>query len=288
MWLAIGRSRYARVMTSVVIWRDREWIDLQQEDWVPSMHLGDIWIAADSRISSATNTGTRTTPTDAALKILPINLELFREHEHGPGSVPVFEAQLAFAFAGSVLPAQMTYAMAVSYLRGLTGPYDADLPTIGDIVGLINRIGSTYADETKLPFEAFVVGLCPRHHANRKDHAYRLRFGGDGQIRAPELLDLQPDGSFFLLGSNQKTIGARLRDRLAADREYNAALVIKEVIEEEIAGDIGGYLHLARVRGGVDIYPAWRGDNAELPSPYGDAKLGGLGEWRVNGIFGIG
>lgn len=286
------------IMTSVVIWRHGEVIDgnvfrglLDDEPPGPPVtpwsHLSDVWIAADSRISSATNSGTRTTPTDAALKILPINVKLYQEYEDGPGTVPVYEGQFAFAYAGHILPATMTYAMASSYLRGLTGPFDADLPTIGDIVGLISRIGATYAQETMLPFEAFVVGRCPRHHDNRRDHAHRLRFDTSGIPRVPELIDLEPDGSFALLGSNQLVIGDHLRERLAADIEYNPALVIKEVIEEENAGDIGGYLHLARINGGVEIYPEWRGARASLPSAYADAKLGGLGDWRVNGIFGI-
>nr|WP_087574455.1 hypothetical protein [Sphingomonas sp. CDS-1] len=274
-------------MTSVVIWRQRELVDLSNFGGVASMHIGDIWIAADSRISSATNSGSRVVPTDAALKILPINLMLFQEYEHGPGGVPVYEGQFAFAFAGGVLPASMTYAMAISYLRGLTGPYDADLPTIGDIVGLINRIGATYAAETSQAFETFLVGVCPLHHRSNKDHAYRLRFDKTGMPRTPELLDLMPDGSFALLGSNQGTIGKMIEEGFAANLEYNPALAIKSIIEEEIAGDIGGYLHLGRVRGGVDIYPAWRGDSGSLPSPYADGKIGGLGRWRVNGIFGI-
>lgn len=275
-------------MTSVVIWRQRGRLDLSDYGGATTVQLGDIWIAADSRISSETNTGSRSVPTDAALKILPINLELFREHEHWPGSVPIFEMQLAFAYAGYILPATMTYAMAVSYMRGLTGPHNAELPTIGNLVGMINRIGATYAAETRLPFEAFVVGQCPLHYANRRDHAYRLRFDISGTPRPPELLDLNPDGSFALLGSNVQAIGDRIRARLAEDFEYNPALTIKEVIEEEIAGDIGGYLHLARYNGGVEIYPEWRGDRANLPSPYADSRLGYLGEWRVNGLFGIG
>ncbi|WP_278983722.1 hypothetical protein [Sphingobium yanoikuyae] len=262
-------------------------MDLSEFGGATSKHVGDIWIAADSRISSPTNSGSRVVPTDAALKILPINLKLFQEYEYGPGSVPVYEGQLAFAFAGGVLPATMTYAMLVSYFRGLTGPYDVDLPTIGNIVGLVSRIGTTYAAETSQAFEAFLVGMCPLHHRNNKDHAYRLRFDTTGTPRNPELLDLMPDGSFALLGSNQAAIGRMIADGFAADLEYNPALAIKSVIEEEIAGDIGGYLHLGRIRGGVDIYPAWRGDSGSLPSPYADGKLGGLGEWRVNGIFGI-
>ena len=285
-------------MTSVVIWRRREVIDTGRfkEIWggdpvppsAPWKHVGDTWIAADSRISTASNTGTRLVPTDAALKILPINLRLFQEYEDAPGAVPVYEGQLAFAYAGGILPATMTYAMAVSYLRGMTGPYDADLPTIGIIIGLINRMGATYAAETRQPFEAFVVGRCPLHQDNRRDHAYRLRFDLTGTPRPLELLDLAPDGSFALLGSNQKTIGDMITAGMAEDVEYNPALAIKAVIEEEIAGDIGGYLHLARVSGSVDIYPEWRGGTDELPSPYADAKIGGLGPWRANGIFGVG
>lgn len=255
---------------------------------VASKHVGDIWIAADSRISTDTNTGSRVVPTDAALKILPINLKLFREHEDGPGSVPVYEGQLAFAYAGGILPAIMTYAMATSYLRGMTGPFDADLPTIGNIAGLINRIGATYSAETQQAFEAFIVGACPLHHSNRRDHAFHLRFNKSGKTLAPKLLDLTPDGSFALLGSNQDAIGQAIREGMAADYEYNPALAIKAVIEEQIAGDIGGYLHLARINSGVEIYPAWRGDRGTFPSPYADGKLGGLGEWRANGIFGIG
>lgn len=285
-------------MTSVVIWRRREvidsgrfreiWGDESEAPAAPWKHVGDTWIAADSRISSATNTGSRVVPTDAALKILPLNLRLFREYEDAPGSVPVYEGQLAFAYAGGILPATMTYAMAVSYLRGMTGPYDADLPTIGNIVGLINRMGATYAADTRQPFEAFIVGRCPLHHDNRRDHSYRLRFDLSGAPRPPELLDLTPDGSFALLGSNQETISAMIIAGMADDIEYNPALAIKAVIEEEIAGDIGGYLHVARVGGAVEIYPEWRGDRDGLPSPYADAKIGGLGRWRANGIFGVG
>ena len=68
-------------MTSVVIWRRRELMDLSEFGGVTSKHVGDIWIAADSRISSPTNSGSRVVPTDAALKILPINLRVgFETH----------------------------------------------------------------------------------------------------------------------------------------------------------------------------------------------------------------
>lgn len=65
----------------------------------------------------------------------------------------------------------MTYARVILYLRGLTGGYDANLPTMGNIVGPLNRIGVDYAAETHLPLKAFVGGRCPLHHAFSGDQA---------------------------------------------------------------------------------------------------------------------
>lgn len=251
------------------------------------MWLGDIWIAADSRISRPSNTGARTVPTDAALKILPIRLDLYREYdEETPGAFPVYGGQYAFAYAGGVLPAMMTYAMATSYLKLLIGPPDAELPTISQVVALVNRMGTTYAEETQQPFEVFLVGQCPRHYSNRKHHAYRLRFDMTGKAREPELLNLDTDGSFALLGSNVATMTAAIVEGFAADTSYNPARAIKLAIETELSGDIGGYVHLARYNGALEIYPEWRDPAGNLPSPYSDANIGGLGQWRVQGIFG--
>jgi hypothetical protein len=75
-------------MTSAVIWRRREVMDFSSFGGGTSIHPGDIWIAADSRISTQTNSGSRLVPTDAALKILPINLKLFQGYEDGPAAFP--------------------------------------------------------------------------------------------------------------------------------------------------------------------------------------------------------
>jgi hypothetical protein len=56
----------------------------------PWIHEGDIWLAADSRISMPTEHG-RIPTTDAAMKILPITLRFFQEHEDGgPGMTPTY------------------------------------------------------------------------------------------------------------------------------------------------------------------------------------------------------
>lgn len=66
----------------------------------PWIHEGDIWLAADSRISMPTEHG-RIPTTDAAMKILPITLRFFQEHEDGgPGMTPTYHSEIAFAWAG--------------------------------------------------------------------------------------------------------------------------------------------------------------------------------------------
>lgn len=289
-------------MTSVVIWRQRELIDGEalRADWgddpaiapaTPRLHVGDVWLAADTRISSETPTGTRTVSTDAALKILPITLELYQEREDGPGTIIAYTGELAYAWAGSMLPATATYAMVSSYLKRLTGPAFTELPTMDALADMVNRIGATYAADTRQPFEAFLVGTSPQSNGLGKDVAYRLRFDRTGTPRSVEELDLEPSGSFALLGTRQTEISATIEQGLRDDIEYLPALAVKQVIETDfkaaMTGDIGGYLNLARVsRGSVEIYPEWRNPDQGLPRAYSDDEIGRVGEWRVTGIYG--
>ncbi len=290
-------------MTSVVIWRRRELIDGEalRAEWddhsaiapaTPWMHVGDIWLAADTRISAETHAGTRTVSTDAALKILPITLELYQEREDGgPGTTIAYTGELAYAWAGNMLPATATYAMVSSYLKRLTGPASTELPTIDALADLVNRIGAKYAADTRQPFEAFLVGTSPQSNGQGKDAAYRLRFDRTGIARSIETLDLEPSGSFALLGSRRLEISAIIEQGLRDDVEYVPALAVKDVIAADakaaMIGDIGGYLNLARVsRGGVEIYPEWRNPEAGLPRAYSDDEIGRVGKWRVTGIQG--
>ena len=291
-------------MTSVVIWRRRELIDGEalRATWdnhltlapeTPWMHVGDMWLAADTRISAETPAGTRTVSTDAALKILPITIELYQEHEDGgPGTKLAYTGELAYAWAGNMLPAISTFAMVSSYLKRLRGPAFADLPTRDSLANLVNRIGATYAADTRQPFEAFLVGASPQSNGRGKDGAYRLRFDQTGTPRLIEKLDLEPNGSYALLGSKQKEIAATIEQGMRNDVEYIPALAIKDLIradaEASIIGDIGGHLNLARVsRGGVEIYPEWRNPEDGLPRAYSDAEVGRVGKWRVAGIHGL-
>lgn len=60
------------------------------------MHVGDVWLAADTRISTQSISGTRVNSTDAAVEILPITLEFFQERsDGGPGTAPSYRNGMA-------------------------------------------------------------------------------------------------------------------------------------------------------------------------------------------------
>lgn len=100
-------------------------------------------------------------------------------------------------------------------------------------------------------------------------------------------LDLEPDGSFALLGSNTQAIGDAIRAGLATNPGYAPARAIKYVITGGTASDIGGFLNLARLsRGSVEIYPEWRNPGNGLPRAYADDEIGQLGKWRGTRIHG--
>lgn len=267
-------------MTSVVIWRQRE---LWAHDWLQN---GDLWIAADTRLSSQTERG-RAHATDAALKILPITLELHQEREDGsPGRRRVYLAELAYAWAGDMLPATATFALASSYLKRMTAPAFAALPSIEDVASFVERIGVRYAAETMRGFECFLAGSSPGSKGFRDERAFKMTFSRSGTSRCVEV-DLAATSSFALLGSHQAEIGTTIAKGLQDDVEYVPGRAIKDVISSGHADDIGGHLNVARIaRNQVEIYPEWRNPDGGLPRPYADSEIGGIGEWMVTGIYG--
>ncbi|MBB3877216.1 MULTISPECIES: hypothetical protein [Alphaproteobacteria] len=285
-------------MTSVVVWRRRELMDRGSliEAWEgeppefpvePWIHEGDIWLAADSRISMPTEHG-RIPTTDAAMKILPITLRFFQEHEDGgPGMTPTYHSEIAFAWAGDTQPASATYQLATSYLKAMHGPAFEKFPTISDIADMIGRIGARYAGETERRFEAFVVGQTPHRTGNPPVQVFKFGCDEAGRLYGPREIDLSQPGSFHLLGSHKPEISAAIDGGFGGSIEYVPARAIKAVIAADAGSDIGGSIALARVSGGsVELYPGWRDPDDGLPRPYADEAIARIGEWRAGGIFG--
>lgn len=269
-------------MTSVVVWQVRE---LDETNFAtPHVWERDIWIAADSRISTASDDHSgRRVFTDVAPKILPIHLDLFERSEQGPGVNHRYNGELGFAYAGNTLPANMTYSVVVSSLARMTAEFDAELPLLEDIVAFITRVGSNYACEIGAPFEAFVTGTCPRDpHGGAT--VYHLLLWSN---KAPSFHRLQFDADhrMYLLGNRKDELRAICRAGFAADISYNPTQALGQLIAESAVGEIGGLLSLARVesQGGITLFPGFGAaeSGGRLPATFDGNRFGSIGMFKV-------
>lgn len=244
----------------------------------------DIWIAADSRITTASNDhGGRRVLTDVAPKILPIHFDLFKRYEYGPGVTHRYEGELGFAYAGNTLPANMTYSVVVSSLARMTAEFSAELPSLDDMVAFITRVGGHYARETSASFEAFVTGTCPRDpHGGAK--VYHLLLWSK---KAPGFHRLQFDADhrMYLMGNRKEELREICRAGFSADISYNPTRALVQLIEETEVGEIGGLLSLARVdsQGGITLFPGYGAAECggRLPATFDGNKFGTIGAFEV-------
>lgn len=270
-------------MTSVIVWQDRE---LDETNFAtPYVWERDIWIAADSRIStpSEEHRGGRRVLTDVAPKILPIHFDLYERPEHGPGIRHRYEGELGFAYAGNTLPANMTYSVVVSSLARMTAEFDSELPSLEDMVRFVARVGGHYARETDAPFEAFVTGTCPRdpHGGAQVYHLTLWSKKAPGYHR----LQFDADHRMYLMGNRKDELRTICRAGFAADISYNPTHALVQLIEETEVGEIGGLLSLARVdsAGGITLFPGYGAAEAggRLPATFDGNQFGSIGAFEV-------
>lgn len=270
-------------MTSVIVWQDRE---LDETNFsAPYIWARDIWMAADSRISapSGEHRSGRRVLTDVAPKILPIRFELFGRQEHGPGVTQLYYGELGFAYAGNTLPATMTYSVAVSSFAPMTAEFDAELPSLEDMVIFIARVGGHYARETNAPFELFVSGTCPRnpHDGAQVWHLTLWSKKSPGYHR----LLFDEDRRMYLMGNRKDDLREKCRAGFAADIGYNPTRALAELIEETEVGEIGGLLTLARVEkaGGITLFPGFgaAATDGRLPSTFDGDRFGNVGAFEI-------
>ncbi|KSB91743.1 hypothetical protein AS593_06895 [Caulobacter vibrioides] len=242
-------------MTSVVVWTRREVITLGDKR---SVHGDGIWVAADSRISTPGQVSTRKILTDAAAKLLPLQVKLFEGAEHGPGFTPAYEGQLGFAYAGSTFSATMTYALAASCLQSLCGAYDDPFPSLEDLVGLVCAIATRYVVDAAAPFEACILGAQPYRRGLTDSQCFHLTYDPGQRTMVSREIDLAPEGSFLLLGSRQAELTEALTAGFAQTVEYNPTRALAEIITRDGVDEIGGALQLGRARrGGFRLLPTW-------------------------------
>lgn len=271
-------------MTSVIVWQDRELDELNFGK--PHIWERDIWIAADSRISAASDyhDGGRRVLTDVAPKILPIRFECFERPEHGPGVSQRYYGELGFAYAGNTLPANMTYSIAVSSFARMTADFDTELPSMEDMVNFIARVGGHYARETRAPFELFVTGTCPRDpHGGAQ--VWHLTLWSNEKPPHYHRLVFDAEHRMYLMGNRKDELRKICRVGFAADISYNPTLALSELIDESAIGEIGGLMMLARVdsAGGITLFPGYgaASSGGKLPATFNGSQFGDVGQFEI-------
>ncbi len=272
-------------MTSVVAWRAREIFSF--EGGPTSVQLGDVWVAADSRVTGPGPAAAPRVLTDAAAKILPIPVRMFEGYEHGPGYHSIYEGQLGFAYAGSTFSATMTQTLVASCLSSLCGEYGANLPSLEDLVDFICRVGTRYTLDVESIFEACVVGAQPDRRGLTDTQCFHLTYSTEHRALIKTEIDLDPAGSFVLLGSRKAEISKMIAAGFETSIEYSPTRALTEIIAQEGIADIGGGLQIGRAsRGGFRLFPTW-GYNRDAPNLRSLLNQGGAGLLRI-GAFHVG
>lgn len=265
-------------MTSVVAWRSRERVTFGTGP--ASISLQDVWLAADSLISSPLGGLARATLTGAAAKIIPIPVRLYEGYEHGPGYHPIYEGQLGFAFAGSTFSATMTQALVMSCLGSLCGEIDEPLPTMDDLTAFICRVGTRYITDSASPFEACVIGSNCDRRGLAPTRCFHLVYDPATRKMIATEVDLDPPGTFVLLGDRKADVGKLIHAGFTADVAYRPSQALAQIISNSGFPSIGGALQLGRAsHGWFRLLPTWgySGSTQAFPSALGLGSSGGLG-----------
>ncbi len=246
-----------------------------------SVMLQDVWLAADSLISTSTAGPSRATLTGAAAKIVPIPVRLYQGYENGPGYHPIYEGQLGFAYAGSTFSATMTQSLVMSCLGSLCGEIDDALPTMDDLAAFICRVGTRYITDSAAPFEACIVGADCDRRGQSPTRCFHLTYDPTSLAMVFTEIDLDPPGSFVLLGDRKADVGKLILDGFSNDPEYRPSQALAQTISDSGYPSIGGALQLGRAsQGWFKLLPTWgySGSVQTFPSALGLGSAGGLGD----------
>ena len=270
-------------LTSVIVWQRHEVVRTFGDG---DVWKGDYWIAADSRISAASEeyAGGRRILTDAAAKIIPIHYKLFKRYETGPGVTRCWEGELGFAYAGNTLPATMTYAYAVNAFSEMTADAYDELPALEDFVRYIARVAKRYAAESKAPFELLITGNDPRLD-DRDVELWHLAVWSTDRPVDVARVTFDQSKRFFLMGSRREEIAKLVQAGFDADVEYNPTAALGGVIDQREIAEIGGTLQLARLHrsGGITLFPAFglASYGSKLPTTFNADEFGSVGAFDV-------
>ncbi|BAL26885.1 hypothetical protein AZKH_p0002 (plasmid) [Azoarcus sp. KH32C] len=221
-------------MTVVVLWYRKS--------------LGELWCAADTRISRGGGTAT-----DGGPKILPIPVVCHKSEGNKKWN-SFRRYNFGFAYAGSTLSAISTHALATACTQNLAANRGYEKPvTLKAVAELFQSVGEHYicdmsarlgvSDNNKSYFfDALVFGFCP---VERVFKAYMLVSNiatGTFRMLLAEML-IGPD-RYHSIGS-----GSTAFEKLHVELEqfhHNPGVLttLEEMLKREVQPDVGGHLQI--------------------------------------------
>lgn len=237
-------------MTRIIIWRDDD--------------RSSVRLASDSRLSGPTSP-----LTDNASKLLamPISLRHRWEDENGgpPRQREIYEADMAFAFAGSALAATSTFSYVSSVSRRLVAWEWEGRLSAQDFAQFVARVGTRYAREIgqtsrNAAFEAALVMADPepQQGEGRDVRTFYLRQDPSLDRFALQAFEynIVKGKTCLVLGDNRRQAKSALALGFDRDPNFNPLTWLSQEIEDPDISSIDGRIHQAHVsETGLTIRP---------------------------------
>lgn len=229
-------------MTVVVVWYQEK--------------QGELWCAADSRISVAnrdpTDSGPNRVLTDSGPKIFPVPV-VCHEHLNGIKWRVCKRHSFGFAFAGNTLSAMSTHSMASACTQNFARKKGYNKPiSVESVANLYAEIGTQQVKEMSARlgaaesrvqyfFDAFIFGFCPTENRFVAFVIVSSIAGGEFHFNIAQV-KIGP-GYYLTIGSGEAAF-VSLMDELKGEPDAGVISTLREMVNREIQSCVGGNLQI--------------------------------------------
>ncbi|MGA3827247.1 hypothetical protein [Pseudomonas chlororaphis] len=209
--------------------------------------FGELWCAADTRISGASRV-----LTDSGPKIFPVPV-VCHENLNGTKWRVCKRHSFGFAFAGSTLSAMSTHSMATActqnfaqkkgYKKPISVESVANLyAEIGNrqVIEMSSRLGAA-ENQSQFFFDAFIFGFCPSENRFMAFVIVSSIAGGEFHFNVAQVI-IGP-GQYLPIGSGESGF-VSLMDELKHEPDAGVISTLREMVKREVQADVGGHLQI--------------------------------------------
>lgn len=221
--------------------------------------FGELWCAADSRIS-----GPARVLTDSGPKIFPIPVVCYEHLKNDKWRVSKRHS-FGFAFAGSTLSAMSTHSIASACTQNLAQKKGFKKPiTVEAVANLYAEIGCRQViemsaragagdNQLQFFFDAFIFGFCPSEQRFIAFVIVSSVAGGEFHFNVAKAPTQA--GRYLPIGSGEASFVA-LMDELRNDQDAGVMSTLREMVRREVRDDVGGHLQIGVAKkSGFQIVP---------------------------------